>query len=124
VFEHGRGDRSRSRATPAQSGRIPTHEPERRHRVSACLRLGPLHQFHPGRPRSLFLTTIAFMGMISSVIVSLVEVLQGAWVRRLFTKCQTIVELLSPCCDLRCPASTGFPLSPMERDRSGRCVGE
>src|SRR5436189_1441650 len=34
VFGHGRGDRSRSRATPAQSGRIPTHEPERRRRLS------------------------------------------------------------------------------------------
>src|SRR5262249_50847817 len=30
----GRGDRSRSRATSAQSGRIPTHEPERRRRLS------------------------------------------------------------------------------------------
>src|SRR5438067_3610715 len=34
VFGHGRGDRSRSRATPSQSGRIPTHEPERRRRLS------------------------------------------------------------------------------------------
>src|SRR5215467_1499282 len=34
VFGHGRGDRSRSRATSAQSGRIPTHEPERRRRLS------------------------------------------------------------------------------------------
>src|SRR5215467_6366643 len=34
VFGHGCGDRSRSRATSAQSGRIPTHEPERRRRLS------------------------------------------------------------------------------------------
>src|SRR6185437_6423185 len=34
VFGHGRGDRSRSRATPTQSRRIPTHEPERRRRLS------------------------------------------------------------------------------------------
>src|SRR3954469_23180064 len=34
VFGHGRGDRSRSRATPFQSGRIPTHESEQRHRLS------------------------------------------------------------------------------------------
>src|SRR5262245_6824508 len=33
VFGHGRGDRSRSRATSARSGRIPTHEPERRRRL-------------------------------------------------------------------------------------------
>src|SRR5213075_2525293 len=34
VFGHGRGDRSTSRATPSPSGRIPTHEPERRRRLS------------------------------------------------------------------------------------------
>src|SRR5262249_26868091 len=34
VFDQGRRDRSRSRATSAQSGRIPTHEPERRRRLS------------------------------------------------------------------------------------------
>src|SRR5262249_60683753 len=34
VSGHGRGDRSRSRATPAQSGRIPTHESGRRRRLS------------------------------------------------------------------------------------------
>ena len=52
MFGHGRGDRSRSRATPTQSGRIPTHEPQRRRRLSLP-RLGPLHQRHPGRSRSL-----------------------------------------------------------------------
>src|SRR5262249_23780828 len=34
AFGHCRGDRSRSRATPSQSGRIPTHEPERQRRLS------------------------------------------------------------------------------------------
>jgi len=32
--QYGRGDRPRSRATSAQSGRIPTHGPERRRRLS------------------------------------------------------------------------------------------
>src|SRR6266550_1250354 len=42
VCDHGRGDRSRSRATPSQSGRIPTHEPERRRRLSpAAARAAP-----------------------------------------------------------------------------------
>ncbi len=34
VFDHGRGDRSTSRATPSPSGRIPTHGPERGRRLS------------------------------------------------------------------------------------------
>src|SRR2546422_914284 len=41
-FDHGRGDRSRSRATPSQSGRIPPHEPGRRRRLSpAAARAAP-----------------------------------------------------------------------------------
>ena len=34
MFGHGRRDRSGSRATPSHPGRIPTHEPQRRHRLS------------------------------------------------------------------------------------------
>jgi hypothetical protein len=36
--------------------------------VYRCLRLGPLHQLHPGLPAAWSVTTIAFMGIVSSVI--------------------------------------------------------
>src|SRR5262249_35140384 len=51
-FGHGRGDRSRSRATSVQSGRIPTHEPERRRRLSLrAARAGPPASSRPSPPR-------------------------------------------------------------------------
>ena len=52
MFGHGRGDRSRSRATPAQwdeSRRMNLNNDV----VYRRFRLGPLHQRHPGRSRRL-----------------------------------------------------------------------
>ena len=60
MFDHGRRGRSRSRATPSRSGRIPTHESERRHRLSLPAARA-VHPRHPGRSRSLVVTTIAFI---------------------------------------------------------------
>src|SRR4051812_47545569 len=50
VFGDGRGGRSRSTATSAQSGRIPTHEPERRRRLSLpAARAAPPASSRPSR---------------------------------------------------------------------------
>jgi len=50
--------------------------------IYRCLRLGPLHQLHPGRSRAWSVTTIALMGIISSVIWLFGGMLQGWKARR------------------------------------------
>src|SRR5262249_26860354 len=48
VFGHGRGDRSRSRATSAHPRCIPTHEPERRRHLSLpAARAAPPASYRP-----------------------------------------------------------------------------
>ena len=59
MFGHGRGDRSRSRATPTQSRRIPF--------IAAC-GSGRSTSVIPAVPAAWSVTTIAFMGIVSSVI--------------------------------------------------------
>ncbi|HWW84389.1 MAG TPA: hypothetical protein VNZ26_12345, partial [Vicinamibacterales bacterium] len=60
------------------------------------------------------------MGMISSVICLFGGSVAGSVGAPAIHKMPAIVELLSPFLRSALSALTGFPLSPMERDRSGR----